>query len=182
MLRFLSKKGLNLDMIPKYNQEIILRENANLSTGGVAIDYTDVISCENKEICIRAAKAIGLDICGIDIKTNDISKSLKDYGVIMEVNAAPGIRMHVYPVEGKTRDVGEAILNTQYNGVPYNIPVVSITGTNGKTTTTRLISHVLRGMGYKVGMTSTEGIFIDGKCIDKGDDSGYNSAKCVLMN
>ncbi|MDD6796285.1 MAG: ATP-grasp domain-containing protein, partial [Clostridiaceae bacterium] len=140
MLRFLSKKGLNLDMIPKYNEEIILRENANLSTGGVAIDYTDVISCENKEICIRAAKAIGLDICGIDIKTNDISKSLKDYGVIMEVNAAPGIRMHVYPVEGKTRDVGEAILNTQYNGVPYNIPVVSITGTNGKTTTTRLIS------------------------------------------
>ena len=129
-----------------------------------------------------AAKTIGLDICGIDIKTTDIKKSLYENGVIMEINAAPGIRMHHYPSAGKIRDVGEAILNLQYNGVPYNIPVISITGTNGKTTTTRLISHVLKSMGYKVGMTSTEGTYIDGECIETGDNSGYYSAKTVLLN
>lgn len=182
LLKFLEKQNMSLLSIPKKNQKIKLRENANLSTGGIAIDCTDEISEENKSICIRVAKTIGLDICGIDIKTTDIKKSLYENGVIMEINAAPGIRMHHYPSAGKIRDVGEAILNLQYNGVPYNIPVISITGTNGKTTTTRLISHVLKSMGYKVGMTSTEGTYIDGECIETGDNSGYYSAKTVLLN
>lgn len=182
LLKFLEKQNMNLLTIPEKGEKIKLRENANLSTGGIAIDCTDKISEENKKICIRAAQTIGLDICGIDIKTTDIEKSLHENGVIMEINAAPGIRMHHYPTEGKVRDVGEAILKLQYNGFPHNIPVVSITGTNGKTTTTRLISHVLKSMGYTVGMTSTEGTYIDGECIQTGDNSGYYSAKTVLLN
>ncbi|MGM9978694.1 MAG: cyanophycin synthetase [Clostridium sp.] len=182
LLKFLEKQNMNLLTIPKKGEKIKLRENANLSTGGIAIDCTDKISEENKKICIRAAQTIGLDICGIDIKTTDIEKSLHENGVIMEINAAPGIRMHHYPTEGRVRDVGEAILKLQYNGFPHNIPVVSITGTNGKTTTTRLISHVLKSMGYTVGMTSTEGTYIDGECIQTGDNSGYYSAKTVLLN
>lgn len=182
LLKFLEKQNMNLLTIAEKGEKIKLRENANLSTGGIAIDCTDKISEENKKICIRAAQTIGLDICGIDIKTTDIEKSLHENGVIMEINAAPGIRMHHYPTEGRVRDVGEAILKLQYNGFPYNIPVVSITGTNGKTTTTRLISHVLKSMGYTVGMTSTEGTYIDGECIQTGDNSGYYSAKTVLLN
>ncbi|MDS0528285.1 cyanophycin synthetase [Clostridium sp. SHJSY1] len=182
LINFLNGKGLSLNNIPRLGEKINLREKANLSTGGMSIDCTDDICEENKKICIRAAKAIGLDICGIDIKTTDISKPLDNNSGIMEINAAPGIRMHTYPYEGKSRDVGESILKLQYNGNPFNIPVVSITGTNGKTTTTRLTSHVLAKMGYKVGMTCTDGIYIDGECIDKGDDTGYYSAKTVLLN
>lgn len=182
LLNSLEKQNISLSTILNKGQEIVLRENANISTGGVATDYTNRICEENKRLCIRAAKAIGLDICGIDIKALDISRSLYGQGVIIEVNAAPGIRMHEYPFEGSPKDVGEAILNLQYNGVPNNIPIVSITGTNGKTTTTRLISHIYRSIGYTVGMTSTDGIFIDGRCIDKGDDTGFNSAKTILLN
>lgn len=182
LLTCLEKSDKNLNYIPELNESIVLRENANLSTGGIGIDYTDKICEENKDICIRTAKAIGLDVCGIDIKAFDISKPLYNQGAIMEVNAAPGIRMHEYPYKGKCIDVASAILNMQYNGVPSNIPVISITGTNGKTTTTRIISHILSSMGYCVGMTSTEGIFIDGHCIEIGDDAGYYSAKTVLLN
>lgn len=182
LLKELEKQGVDLFTVPIKGEKIQLRENANLSTGGMAIDCTDKICEENKELCIRAAKTIGLDICGIDIKTDDIGKPLFGRGIIMEVNAAPGIRMHHYPSAGMSRDVGEAILNLQYNGTPKNIPLISVTGTNGKTTTTRLISYVLGLMGYKVGMTSTEGIYVGGKCIDKGDDTGYCSAKSILQN
>lgn len=182
LLKYIESNGMNLNTIPENEEKVNLRSNANLSTGGMAIDCTDEISEENKKICIRAAKAIGLDICGIDIKATDIRETLYKSGIVMEVNAAPGIRMHMYPSKGKIRDVGESILALQYNGIPINIPVISITGTNGKTTTTRLTSHVLKCMGYNVGMTSTDGIFIDGECIDCGDDTGYNSAKSVLLN
>lgn len=182
LLRVISKKNYSLTSIPDVDEIVELRENANLSTGGVAIDCTDEICSENKDLCVRAAKAIGLDICGIDIKSTDISVPLYESGVIVEVNTAPGIRMHEYPVRGKSRDVGESIIKLQYNGVPCNIPVISVTGTNGKTTTTRLISHVLHNMGYVVGMTCTDGIYVDGKCIDKGDDTGFNSARTILLN
>jgi len=182
LIEYLKKKKLTLNTILRQGQKVKLRDNANLSTGGMAIDCTEMISEENKKICVRAARAIGLDICGVDVKINNIEDSILENGVIMEVNAAPGIRMHVYPSQGKVRDVGEAILSLQYGGVPFNIPVISITGTNGKTTTTRLTAHVLSNMGYKVGMTTTDGIYIDGECIDSGDDTGYNSAKSVLLN
>lgn len=178
----LSKQGYSIDSIPKYGEEIVLRTNANLSTGGTAVDCTDLICEENKEFCVRAAKAVGLDICGVDVISKDISKPINEYGAIVEVNAAPGIRMHHYPSKGKSRDVGKYILNHLYNGNPRNIPVVSITGTNGKTTTTRLIAYVLSLMGNTVGMTSTDGIYIGNECIDIGDDTGFESAKAVLLN
>lgn len=182
LLRCLKGQGISLLSIPSEGEKISLRENANLSTGGMAIDCTDKICKENIDICVRVAKTIGLDICGIDITTSDIAEPIYGNGVIMEVNAAPGIRMHHFPSEGKVRDVGKSILNMLYNGKPHNIPIISITGTNGKTTTTRLISHVYKRSGYTVGMTSTDGIFIDDNCIDNGDDTGYYSAKSVLQN
>ena len=182
VMRNLSENNYNLSSVLSDGEKVYIRKNSNLSTGGTAVDYTDQISDENKEICIRAAKTIGLDICGIDICTNDISKSLMSEGAILEVNAAPGLRMHTCPINGVKRDIGKEIINNMYGGNPKNIPVISITGTNGKTTTTRIISNTLSRMGYCVGMTSTEGIFIGGNCIDKGDDTGAESAKCVLYN
>lgn len=159
-----------------------LRHNANLSTGGVAIDCTDLICNETREICERVAKAIGLNICGIDICCSDISKRLKENEGIMEVNAAPGIRMHQYPYKGKSRNVAKAIVDMMFKEYDGNIPIISITGTNGKTTTTRLIAHILSISGKKVGMTTTGGIYINNKCINKGDTTGYYSAKTVLTN
>lgn len=183
LISCIEKKKLCLDSIPKSGQKVFLRENANLSTGGMAIDCTEKICNENIEYCINAAKTLGLDICGVDICTEDISKPInKSGGIIMEINSAPGIRMHHYPSEGKKRDVGKSIVEMLYDGNPRSIPIVSITGTNGKTTTTRLISHVLRKMGNNVGMTSTDGIYLNDKCIHRGDDSGFNSAKTILLN
>lgn len=183
LIACLSKRGLELNYIPEEGEKILLRENANLSTGGIAIDCTDEICEENIESCINAAKTLGLDICGVDICAKDISVPLKDNnGIVLEINAAPGIRMHHFPSKGKKRNVGKAILETLYDEEPKNIPVISITGTNGKTTTTRLISHVLRKMGSNVGMTSTDGVYLNEKCIHKGDDSGFNSARSILMN
>ena len=182
LLEEIKKQGYELQTIPDINQKILLRETANLSKGAIAVDCSDDICKENIELCIRAAKTIGLDICGIDIKALDISKPLIGQGGIIEVNSAPGIRMHEFPLEGRSRDVGEAILKLQYNGVPINIPVISITGTNGKTTTTRMISHILKNTGLIVGMTSTEGIYIGDTCIDCGDDTGVYSAQTVLQN
>lgn len=183
LLSCIGKKEICLDSIPKNGEKVFLRSNANLSTGGMAIDCTEKICSENIEYCINAAKTLGLDICGVDICTDDISKPLNESdGIIMEINSAPGIRMHHYPCEGKKRDVGKAIVEMLYDGQPRSIPIVSITGTNGKTTTTRLISHVLRKMGNNVGMTSTDGIYLNDKCIHRGDDSGFNSAKTILFN
>lgn len=180
--RNLISNGYEINSILESGKKLFLRKNSNLSTGGVAIDYTDVISKENKDICVRAAKAIGLDICGVDVCTRDIGKSLMKEGAILEVNAAPGLRMHSYPISGVKRDVGIDIINMMYNNNPKNIPVISVTGTNGKTTTTRIINSTLSRMGYCVGMTSTDGIYINGNCIDKGDDTGAESAKCILFN
>lgn len=180
--RNLSKNNYDLSSVLKKGEKLFLRKNSNLSTGGVAIDYTDIISEENKQICVRAAKTIGLDICGVDVCTTDISKSLMTEGAILEVNAAPGLRMHSYPTDGISRNVGDDIIKVMYNNNPNNIPVISITGTNGKTTTTRIINSTLSRMGYCVGMTSTDGIYINGECIDSGDDTGAESARCILYN
>lgn len=186
VINYIKEQGASLNKVLEKNKKIILRKNANISTGGEAIDCTDIICEENIKLCIRAAKALKLDICGIDICTDDISKPIIDNedinGIIMEINAAPGLRMHLNPSKGKPRDIGKHIVNMLYNNKPANIPVVSITGTNGKTTTTRLISHTLQKMGYCTGMTSTNGIFINNEPIDIGDDTGFESARAVLLN
>lgn len=182
LLNEIGKRGYTLYSILPKNEKLVLRGNANLSTGGSAIDCTDNICTENIDICIRAAKALGLDICGIDICCEDISKPINKQGAIIELNAAPGIRMHHYPITGESRNVAGAIVDMMFKDIPKSIPIVSITGTNGKTTTTRLIAHTLALKGYNVGMTTTGGIFIGDKCIEAGDTTGPESAMTVLIN
>lgn len=176
------KNNYKLNSILPKGKKLAVRENGNLSTGGTAVDCTDLICKENIDICERAADAIGLDICGIDICCKDISKPMvRTGGAIIEVNAAPGIRMHQYPNKGKDRNVAGSIVDMLFP-VAESMPIVSVTGTNGKTTTTRLIAHILSRYGYKVGMTVTGGIYIDNKCICRGDTTGYYSAKSILSN
>lgn len=180
----LKKQGYNLDDIPPKNTYVYFRESANLSTGGTAIDRTDNIHPDNIDIAVRAAKAIGLDIAGIDITMENISKPLnRETGAIIEINASPGIRMHHYPTKGKARDAAKAIIDMLYpKGCKSTIPIISVTGTNGKTTTVRMISQILRSYGYTVGMTSTDGIYVDETCIYKGDNSGPKSARTCLAD
>ena len=196
LVNYLKSKGLSLEYVPRQGETVTLRFNANLSTGGVAKDCTDIIHPDNIEYAIRAAEALNLDIAGVDMCTIDISQSINENGgVILEVNACPGIRMHMYPSYGKSRNVAAHIINYlfkdreavkekfNFEGIsPYSIPVISITGTNGKTTTTRMIGHVFSMMGLCVGMTTTSGIYIGNKCILKGDTTGPESAKTVLMD
>lgn len=180
----LDKQGMELSHIPDRNQIIWLRDNGNLSTGGKAYDCTDFVHSENIEISEEASKAIGLDIAGIDIITPDISKPLSvNNGAIVEVNAAPGIRMHINPTGGQKRDVVSPILDMMFpKGTPFSIPIISITGTNGKTTTTRMISSILRRQGLTVGTTTTHGIYINDTCIEDGDTTGPKSANRILHN
>lgn len=180
----LKKQGYQIDDIPPKGVYVYFRESANLSSGGTAVDRTKEIHPDNIEIAVRAAKAIGLDIAGIDITMENISLPLDgNNGAIIEVNAAPGIRMHHYPSKGKPRDVAKAIINMLYpKGSKATIPIISVTGTNGKTTTVRMISQILRTYGYTVGMTSTDGIYVDDVCIYKGDNSGPKSAKTCLAD
>lgn len=180
----LEKQQMSLSYIPEANRKVWLRENANLSTGGEAYDCTDLVHPENIEIFIAAAKTIGLDIAGIDVVTTDISEPIsKNNGAIVEVNAAPGIRMHLKPSKGLKRDVISPILDMMFpKGTPNTIPIVAITGTNGKTTTTRMISNILKQKGLTVGTTTTNGIFINDKCILDGDTTGPRSAKRILHN
>jgi len=180
----LKKQGFELEKIPKKGQKVFLRESANLSTGGIAIDKTDDIHPYNIEIAVRAAKAIGLDIAGIDITMEDIKKPLtKENGAIIEINASPGIRMHHYPSKGKPRNVAKAIVDMLFpKGSKATIPIISITGTNGKTTVTRMTAHILKTYGYTVGMTCTDGIYIDDTCVYKGDNTGPKSARTCLAD
>lgn len=182
LIEYLKQKKCSLDYILPKKEKLNLKDNANLSTGGLSRDCTDLICTENIEICKRAASAVGLDICGIDLLCKDISKPLKESGAIIEINAAPGIRMHNNPCIGTSRNVAEHIVDKLFKDIPKNILLISVTGTNGKTTTTRLIAHILSIAGYTVGMTTTSGIYIDGKCIYKGDTTGPKSALTVLMN
>src|SRR5262249_32299028 len=147
-------------------------------------DVTDTVHRETAWLCERAARTINLDICGVDLVTSDISLPLdRSGGAIIELNAAPGIRMHHYPSEGEPRDAGGAIVDMLYPpGSASRIPIISITGTNGKTTTARMIAHALAASGLTVGLTTTEGIFIGDRCIKKGDMAGQRSARTVLAD
>lgn len=180
----LRKQGLTADDIPLKGIRIFLKTNGNISTGGEAVDCTDKIHPYNQEIAIRAARIVGLDIAGIDIACKDISRPIgPDNGAVIEVNAAPGIRMHLYPSKGKPRKVGNAIVDMLFpSGSKHSIPIVSITGTNGKTTTTRMIAYILKVYGYNVGMTTTSGIYINDQCILKGDTTGPASAQILLTD
>ncbi len=180
----LAKSGYSEDSIPAAGEKVMLRFNGNLSTGGTARDCTDEVHPYNAELAVKAAQLMELDIAGIDITCNDISKPLDEKnGALIEVNAAPGLRMHIYPTEGTPRNVAGDILECLYpNGKPSSIPIISVTGTNGKTTVTRMIAHTLGLDGTVVGMTSTNGIYIGGKCILKGDNTGVLSAARVLKD
>lgn len=180
----LARQNLVDTSIPEAGQVVVIRENANLSTGGTAIDVTDQVHPDTVAIVERTARVIGLDVAGIDLVTDDITKPLASgQGAVIEVNAAPGIRMHHYPSAGKPRDVAGAILDYLFpDHAKGRIPIVSITGTNGKTTVTRMISHILEQVGFRVGMTTTDGIFIDGRCIVEGDTTGPASAKIILSD
>jgi len=178
----LAKMGYTEDSIPKAGEKVLLRCNGNLSTGGTARDCTDEVHPRNAELAVKAAELMELDIAGIDITCADISKPLdEDNGAIIEVNAAPGLRMHIYPTEGKPRNVACDILEYLFpKGQPSSIPIVSVTGTNGKTTVTRMIAHTLRANGLTTGMTTTGGIYIGDECILKGDNTGALSAARIL--
>jgi len=161
-----------------------LRSTGNLSTGGTAIDLTDVVHPDNREMAVRAVKSIGLDVGGVDFLTDDITQSYKDIGgAIVEVNSAPGFRMHIAPSEGKPRDVATSVMDMLFPpGSPSCIPIAAITGTNGKTTTARMLSYIMKTSGNTVGMTSTDGVYIDGHLTVKGDMTGPVSSQMVLRD
>src|SRR5439155_24787205 len=165
-------------------QRVLIRRNANLSTGGTAVDVTDRVHTDWVTQAIAAARMIGLDVAGIDVVAIDISQPCEQgTGAIVEVNAAPGLRMHLASSSGQPRPVGEAIVSTLFpEGENGRIPIVAVTGVNGKTTTTRFIAHILKGTGALVGTTCTDGIYIDDRRIDTGDCSGPKSARNVLLN
>lgn len=180
----LATQGFTAESVPAKGQRVNLRNNANLSTGGSATDVTDDVHPEVAARAIAAAHMVGLDICGVDVVCDTILRPLEEQGGgIVEVNAAPGLRMHLSPSFGKGRAVGEAIISSMFKkGQDGRIPIVAVTGTNGKTTTVRLISHLLTQNGLKVGMTNTDGVYVNGDCIDTGDCSGPKSARSVLLH
>lgn len=183
-LAVLAEQGLNPQSVLASGTVAVLRRNANLSTGGTAADVTDRVHPDVAARAVDAARIVGLDIAGVDVVCCDVAVPLeKQSGVIVEVNAAPGLRMHLEPSDGTARPVGEAIVATMFpEGETGRIPVVAVSGTNGKTTTTRLIAHILRASGKRVGMTCTDGIYLNDRRIDTGDCSGPKSARAVLLN
>ena len=182
--RLLAKMGYDRETVPEAGEIVYLRSTANLSTGGTAIDVTDTMHPDNREMAIRAIKAIGLDIGGVDFLTRDISESYRDTGGgICEVNAGPGFRMHVAPSEGTPRDVAGPVIDMLFPpDAPSRIPIAAVTGTNGKTTTSRMLSHILKMSGRTVGLTSTDGVYIDGNLSVPGDMTGPVSAQMILRD
>lgn len=183
-LAVLAEQGCDAKTILAAGRTVVLRRNANLSTGGSAIDVTDRVHPDVAARVVDAVRVIGLDIAGVDVVCRDISRPLEDQGgIIVEINAAPGLRMHLEPSEGRGRPVGEAIVSTLYaDGDEGRVPLVAVTGNNGKTTTTRLVAHLFKTWGKRPGMTCSDGIYVDGRRIDTGDCSGPKSARAVLMN
>jgi cyanophycin synthetase len=179
-LAYLSRCGFEPESVPPDSETVYLRENANLSKGGTAVDVTDRVHPSVRETCERVARIVGLDICGVDLIADDMSEPLGDRAGIIEVNAAPGLRMHLHPSAGTPRDVGRAIVDMLYPEGDGRVPIVAVTGTNGKTTVTRMIAHAFARRGDVVGVTTTDGIWIAGRELAKGDLTGPHSARMVL--
>jgi cyanophycin synthetase len=182
--RLLEKAGLTLESVLPAGEAFYLRSTGNLSTGGTAIDKTDVIHYDVRVMAERAVKTVGLDVGGIDYISPDISRSYKEVGGgIVEINAGPGFRMHLAPTEGQPRDVAGPVIDMLFpQGIPCQIPIAAITGTNGKTTTTRMVGHILKLAGYTVGMATTDGVYIDGVLTVRGDMTGPFSSQLVLRD
>lgn len=180
----LKENNLTLESVLKAGQELHLKSTANLSTGGTATDVTDLVHPSNVFMAERISRIIGLDICGIDVMSPEISVPLAEAGgVILEVNAAPGFRMHIAPTEGLPRNVAEPVVDMLFPpGASSRIPIIAITGTNGKTTTTRLIAHMVKAVGHRVGYTTTDGIYIQNEMVEKGDCTGPVSAEFILKD
>ncbi len=183
-LELLEKLNYTVDSVPAEGEIVYLKSTANLSTGGTSIDVTDLMHPENIFMAERISRVIGLDICGIDIMAANLTESLKENGgVILEVNAAPGFRMHLAPSEGLPRNVAAPVIDMLYPpGKASRIPIIAITGTNGKTTTTRLISHIVKNNGFRVGFTTSDGIYIQNHMMEKGDTTGPLSAEYILKD
>jgi cyanophycin synthetase len=180
VITHLQHAGMKLDSVPKHGEHVTLSNRSNLSIGATAQDVTDEVHPSIARMCERAARLIGLDVCGVDLVIPDITTEMTGGGVI-EINASPGLRMHHFPSAGMARDVGQAVVDAIYPpGAPSRIPIISITGTNGKTTVARMIGHVLGSTGLCVGMTTTDGIYINGERVVDGDTTGPQSAKVVL--
>ena len=179
----LVKQRLTLEDVPEEGRFVQVKLTANMSTGGTSIDRTDEIHPDNVEIARQAAMVVGLDVAGIDFITADIARSVREQrGAIVEVNQNPGLRLHTHPTVGASRDVGGAIVDMLFPGSPSRVPIVAVTGTNGKTTTSRMIAHIMTTAGKTVGMTTTDGISIAGTQIAAGDMAGARPARKVLRN
>jgi cyanophycin synthetase len=183
-LDLLERLNYTLETIPRKDEIIYLKSTANLSTGGTSVDVTDMMHPENVFLAERISRVIGLDICGVDIMAENLTQPLKENGgVILEVNAAPGFRMHLAPSEGLPRNVASPVIDMLYPlGKPSRIPIFAITGTNGKTTTTRLLAHIVKNNGFKVGFTTSDGIYIQNHMLEKGDTTGPVSAEYILKD
>jgi cyanophycin synthetase len=180
----LAKLGYDENSVPRADERVFLRSTANLSTGGTATDVTDIIHPDNRDMAVRAIKAIGLDVGGVDFLSDNIAESYKTHGGgICECNAAPGFRMHVAPSEGTPRDVAGPVIEMLFPpGSPARVPIAAVTGTNGKTTTARMLAHITKMGGYTPGLTTTDGVYIDGQRTVEGDMTGPVSARMVLAD
>jgi len=183
-LDLLEKKGYTLDTVPAAGEKVFVKSTANLSTGGTSVDVTDHVHPQNIFICERISKIIGLDICGIDIMAENLTEPLTENGgVVLEVNAAPGFRMHIAPSEGLPRNVAGHVIDMLYpQGKSSRIPIIAVTGTNGKTTTTRLIAHIVKNNGHRVGFTTSDGIYVQNNMMLKGDTTGPVSSEFILKD
>ncbi len=180
----LEKLNYTLETVPQKGEIVYLKSTANLSTGGTSIDVTDMIHPENIQMAERISRIIGLDVCGIDIMAENLTQPLKESGgAILEVNAAPGFRMHLAPSEGLPRNVAAPVVDMLYPpGKEFRIPIIALTGTNGKTTTTRLLAHIVKNNGKRVGFTTSDGIYIQNTLLEKGDTTGPMSAEFILKD